>query len=200
MDLPHVMLTNLGAQRIAKAHGLAPLAGPTAEEIAKLDKIRSADSRAKRVYERYFSTVGAVAIDSEGDFAAGASTGGVRAMLPGRVGDTPIIGAGIYADNTFCAVSCTGTGEQIIRIGLAKELSMNIRSMPPRSAASFSLRRVLSIGGSAGIILVTGKDRPVIMHTTNYMASGFISKGKTVIGERFIVIRGNEYLPIKSIG
>jgi beta-aspartyl-peptidase (threonine type) len=125
--------------------------------------------------------------------------GGVRAMLPGRVGDTPIIGAGIYADNTLCAVSCTGTGEHIIRIGLAKELSMYIRSMPSRSAAAFSLRRVISIGGSAGIILVTGKDRPIIMHTTNYMASGFTSKGKSVIGERFIVIRGNEHLPIKSI-
>ncbi|MGO9950906.1 MAG: isoaspartyl peptidase/L-asparaginase family protein [Dissulfurispiraceae bacterium] len=176
MDLPHVMLTNLGAQRIALSHHLVPLKMPSAEEIAKLEKIVKTDTQARELYARYFSTVGAVARDCEGNVAAGASTGGVRAMLPGRVGDTPIIGAGVYAETSLGAVSCTGTGEHIIRISLAKELCMNIMNMPSRVAARRSLQRIVSIGGSAGIILILDKGGAVIMHTTKYMASGYIDK------------------------
>jgi beta-aspartyl-peptidase (threonine type) len=181
MDLPHVMLTNLGAQRIAMAHHLEPLERPSDEALAKLERIRRTDAIAGDIYERYFSTVGAVARDSEGNLAAGASTGGARAMLPGRVGDTPIIGAGVYADR-FGAVSCTGTGEQILRVGLAKEVCMNIRNMPSRAAARLSFKNIISIGGSAGIILITGKRGAVIMHTTDYMASGYIDKRGYTVG------------------
>jgi beta-aspartyl-peptidase (threonine type) len=106
-------------------------------------------------------------------------------MLPGRVGNSPIIGAGTYADNELGAVSCTGTGEQIIRIGLAKELCMNIRCESPRKAAELSLKRVVAMGGNAGVICVTAKGGAVIMHTTKYMAAGYINEGRTVIGEFF---------------
>jgi len=185
LDLPHVMLTNVGAGRIARAHHLARLRLPTEDEIARLNKIKKSDIEEMKLYRRYFSTVGAVARDLDGNLAAGTSTGGVRAMLPGRVGDSPIIGAGTYADNELGAVSCTGTGEQIIRIGLAKELCMNIRCESPRKAAKLSLKRVVAMGGNAGVICVTAKGGAVIMHTTKYMASGYIIKGKTVIGEFF---------------
>lgn len=184
MDLPHVMLTNLGARRIALAHHLEPLQAPSADAIAKLEKAGRTAPKTRELYERYFSTVGAAARDGEGNFAAGASTGGVRAMLPGRVGDTPVIGAGVYADKSG-AVSCTGTGEHIIRIGLAKEICMNIRNMPSLKAARASLRRIADIGGSAGIILLTGKGGAVILHTTKYMASGYIDKGGIVVRDGF---------------
>jgi beta-aspartyl-peptidase (threonine type) len=186
LDLPHVMLTNVGARRIACAHQLAALRLPSEDEIARLDKIRNSDIEEMKLYRRYFSTVGAVARDAEGNLAAGASTGGIRAMLPGRVGDTPIIGAGTYADNALGAVSCTGNGEQIIRIGLAKELCMNIRYESPRKAAKHSLERIVLIGGNAGVICVAAKGGAVIMHTTQYMASGYINKGRTFIGESFL--------------
>ncbi len=176
MDLPHVMLTNLGAHKIALAHHLEPLETPSAKIMAKLEKIRRTDTETGELYKRYFSTVGAVARDSERNVAAGASTGGIVAMLPGRVGDTPIIGAGVYADTRFGAVSCTGTGEHIIRMCLAKEICMNIRNMPPRAAARHSLKNIVSIGGNAGIILLTEDGGAVIMHTTPYMASGYVTK------------------------
>ena len=176
MDLPHVMLTNLGAHKIALAHHLEPLETPSGKIMAKLEKIRRTDTETGELYKRYFSTVGAVARDSERNVAAGASTGGVVAMLPGRVGDTPIIGAGVYADTRFGAISCTGTGEHIIRMSLAKEICMNIRNMPPRAAARLSLKNIVSIGGNAGIILLTEDGGAVIMHTTPYMASGYVTK------------------------
>ena len=183
MDLPHVMLTNLGAHKIALAHHLEPLETPSAEIMAKLQKIRRTDTETGKLYKRYFSTVGAVARDSERNVAAGASTGGVAAMLPGRVGDTPIIGAGVYADTRLGAISCTGTGEHIIRISLAKEICMNIRNMPSRAAARLSLKNIVSIGGNAGIILLTGKGSAVIMHTTPYMASGYVTKSGSFVWE-----------------
>lgn len=183
MDLPHVMLTNLGAHKIASAHHLEPLETPSAAIMAKLQKVRKTDTETAKLYKRYFSTVGAVARDSERNVAAGASTGGVVAMLPGRVGDTPIIGAGVYADTRLGAISCTGSGEHIIRISLAKEICMNIRNMPSRAAARLSLKNIVSIGGNAGIILITGSGGAVIMHTTPYMASGYITKRGSFVGE-----------------
>jgi beta-aspartyl-peptidase (threonine type) len=185
LDLPHVMLTNVGARRIARADQLATLGPPSEDEIAQLDRIRASDIEEVKLYRRYFSTVGAVARDAEGNLAAGASTGGIRAMLPGRVGDTPIIGAGTYADNTLGAVSCTGTGEHIVRLGLAKEVCMNIRHESLRRAAKHSLKRIVLMGGTAGVICVAAKGGAVILHTTQYMASGYINKGRTVIRDAF---------------
>lgn len=182
MDLPQVMLTNLGAQRIALKHHLEPLQAPSAEDIAKLKRISITDAKSSELYARYFSTVGAVARDSEGNVAAGSSTGGVTAMLPGRVGDTPIIGAGIYAEMGVGAVTCTGTGEHILRIGLAKEVCVNMRTMPPRAAARLSLQRVLTVGGCAGIILIRDRGGAAILHTTKYMAYGHVDKNGFAVG------------------
>ncbi len=93
-------------------------------------------------------------MDTNGDIAAGASTGGIPAMLPGRVGDTPVIGSGIYAENSLGAVSCTGAGEYIIRLSLAKEICMNLKTLTPHKASALSLKRLSKIGGEAGIILI----------------------------------------------
>ena len=180
MDMPHVMLTNTGARPIADANHLAPLGPPSKDEIARMNKIKKSDKQAVKLYRQYFSTVGAVARDREGNLAAGASTGGIRSMLPGRVGDTPIIGAGTYADNKLGAVTCTGTGEHIIRIGLAKEICLNMRHEAPRKAVLSSLKRIVSIGGTAGVICLPVKGGAVILHSTKYMASGYIDNGKIV--------------------
>ena len=99
MDLPHVMLTDRGARRIALAHKLPLLPEPGPEAYRKLERMKKINTSLLSLYQTYFSTVGAVALDGSGDLAAGSSTGGIPAMLPGRVGDTPVIGAGIFADN-----------------------------------------------------------------------------------------------------
>ena len=172
MGLPHVMLTNIGARRLAEVEGLAPLP----KRLRSTGKREGGTKEALALYEKYFSTVGAVALDSYGDLAAGASTGGISAMLPGRVGDTPVIGAGVYAENATGAVSCTGLGEAIIRLSLAKEICMGLKEATPRRAADCSLKRLLNIGGSGGVIVVTRQGRHAIMHTTKYMASGYAGK------------------------
>jgi beta-aspartyl-peptidase (threonine type) len=185
MDLPHVTLTDVGARRIAVAKNLPPLTETDERSLKKLENIREREKSIATVYERYFSTVGAVALDIHGNIAAGSSTGGIPAMLPGRVGDTPVIGAGIYAENSCGAVSCTGKGEAIIRLSLAKEICMNLRNMSPYRTARLSLRRLSRIGGDAGVILINHKGRSTIMHTTDYMASGYINKEGIVVKEGF---------------
>src|SRR4030043_69560 len=185
MDLPHVMLTNTGAKRIADTMKFDPLAEPDKKSFENLKKAMKREEALTEIYKQYFSTVGAVALDIHGDIAAGASTGGIPAMLPGRVGDTPVIGSGIYAENSLGAVSCTGAGEYIIRLSLAKEICMNLKTMPPHKASALSLKRLSKIGGEAGIILINNKGRFTITHTTEYMPSGYANKRGIVIKEGF---------------
>ncbi len=185
MDLPHVMFTNRGARNIADAKKLSPLPTPGSKVTGKLKNVKKNEKTFMELYKQYFSTVGAVALDTYGDLAAGASTGGIPAMLPGRVGDTPIIGAGVYAENSFGAVSCTGTGEYIIRLSLAKEICMNLGTMTPYRASLLSLKRLLKLGGKAGIILINNKRKFTIIHTTEYMVSGYATKNGIVIENGF---------------
>ena len=100
-------------------------------------------------------------------------------MLPGRVGDSPVIGAGTYAENATGAVSCTGAGEYILRRALAKETCMLMKTGTPASAARTALKTLLRIHGEAGLIALDRKGRFSIMHTTDYMASGF-AKGMRI--------------------
>jgi len=185
MDLPNVILTDAGAKKIADAHQLARLPQPDERALKKLKKIYGKEKKVRRIYEEYFSTVGAVALDGSGLFAAGSSTGGIHAMLPGRVGDTPIIGAGIYAENPIGAVACTGKGECILRLALAKEICMNLKEMTPLRAARQSLKRLLNIEGRAGVIVINKKGLFAILHSTTYLAAGHVSKKGLVIKERF---------------
>lgn len=177
MDTSHVLLTNIGACRIAK--GLPKLPKPSKESREKLKKLLRKDKQAVALYREYFSTVGAVALDAEGNIAAGTSTGGTYAMLPGRVGDSPIIGAGTYAENATGAVSCTGAGEYILRRALAKETCMLMEHMSPALAGRKALKGLLQIGGQAGLIVLDRHGRYALVHTTDYMASGY-AKGKEI--------------------
>jgi beta-aspartyl-peptidase (threonine type) len=178
LDTSHVLMTNRGAGRIAK--GLAPLPKPSKESREKLKKLLEKEHDILRLYRKYFSTVGAVALDAAGNAAAGTSTGGTYAMLPGRVGDSPIIGAGTYAENATGAVSCTGAGEFIIRRALAKETCMLMQKRTPASAGSNALKQLLKIGGQAGLIALDRLGRFTILHTTDYMGSGY-AKGKRIL-------------------
>lgn len=103
-------------------------------------------------------TVGAVAVDRQGNIAAGTSTGGLQGKMPGRVGDSPIIGAGTYASNQSCAVSATGTGEYFIRLGVAREICnlVQFRGMKVQQAVDTVIHQELeTLHGDGGVIALT---------------------------------------------
>lgn len=133
-------------------------------------------------------TVGAVALDKTGTVAAGASTGGIDLMLPGRVGDTPIIGCGVYADNQSGAVSMTGLGESIIRLAVAKAICDRLaRGTVPATAARLVLRNLVTrIKGTAGALVLVPDGRFAIAHVTSRMAAGWWDgQGEPTVGDRF---------------
>jgi L-asparaginase / beta-aspartyl-peptidase len=117
-----------------------------------------------------FGTVGAVARDVHGNVSAGTSTGGMQGKLPGRVGDSPIIGAGTYAANDACAVSATGVGEYFIRLSVAKEICglMKWKRMTTSAAADHVIRDEVAKlkGGEGGVIVLDQKSDPVWAYNT----------------------------------
>src|SRR5216110_982878 len=130
---------------------------------AFLRKIKEAEKHGGVGGKKFFisehdrhGTVGAVALDKNGNLAAATSTGGMANKLPGRIGDTPVIGAGTYANNQTCAVSCTGDGEYFVRAGVAHEVStlMECRGMKLQEAAQTALDAVRKLGGSGGLIAI----------------------------------------------
>lgn len=187
MESPHVLFTNAGAPFFGK--DLEPMPAVDKRSLRRLEQMKKNARFVCELYAGHFSTVGAVAIDANGNLAAGTSTGGSHAMLPGRVGDSPIIGAGTYADNKSGAVSCTGSGESILRLSLAKEICMNLKKAPPAGAVRPGLKRILQLSGQAGVIVIDSNGRFTIMHTTGYMASGFISPRVTTVLNRWRMVR-----------
>ena len=145
----HVLLAGSGAERFARKQGL---------QMAPISYFRTARRLAalKKSLKNYHGTVGAVALDADGNLAAATSTGGYTGKLPGRVGDSPLIGAGTYADNRACAVSGTGLGEAFIRAAVAYDVSARLRYMniSVAAAARAALKNVASLGGDGGLIAV----------------------------------------------
>ncbi len=125
-------------------------------------------------------TVGAVALDRHGNLAAGTSTGGLAGKLPGRVGDSPLIGAGTYADNATCAVSATGHGEFFIRAAVAHDVAalMAYRGLSLEQAADLVVRRKLvDFGGEGGLIAVDRKGRLAMPFNSEGMYRGYVREG-----------------------
>src|SRR5262249_43735967 len=119
-------------------------------------------------------TVGAVAIDRAGTIAAATSTGGRAGQLPGRVGDTPLIGCGTYADSTLAGVSCTGDGEATIRVVLARRALEILKTVEdPARAAEIAVDVLVEEGGGhGGLILLDWKGRTAFAHSTPFMPVG----------------------------
>ena len=129
-------------------------------------------------------TVGAVALDKDGNLAAATSTGGTTNKMPGRIGDTPVIGAGTYANNSTCAVSCTGDGEYFIRTAAAHEVSalMEHRGMKLQEATQTALDTVKQLGGTGGLIAIDKNGEIAMPFNTNGMYRGYVDpKGKFVV-------------------
>lgn len=145
----------------------------------------AAMTETERLPENRFGTVGAVALDKDGNLAAGTSTGGMTNKKYGRVGDAPIIGAGTYANNNSCAVSATGWGEFFIRLGVARDICalMEYRITPIQQAADQVIKQKLQkAGGDGGIIAMDKFGNMAISFNSEGMYRAYInSDGKPVV-------------------
>ena len=164
----HVLLVGPGADAFAAAEKV-PLVGP---EYFLSSRLRHTH-RPDELERQHFGTVGCVALDTAGNLAAGTSTGGTPQKLAGRVGDSPIIGAGTFADNGSCAVSGTGLGEEFIRNAVAYDIAaqMIYANKSPQSAVSEIMTQRLK-PGVGGVICVSHDGQIVLQHNTPGMSCG----------------------------
>lgn len=158
---PHVFLSGNGAEEFGRDHGIEtcdPDWFATPERWRQLQELKERKLGWFDVDLKY-GTVGAVACDAEGHVAAATSTGGLTGKRWGRVGDSPVIGAGTYADDRSCAVSATGAGEVFIRAGVAHEIGARMRftGESAQAAADAVIAEVGAMGGDGGVI-VAGAD------------------------------------------
>ena len=184
-DSPHVMLSGDGADIFSREQGLEqapPEYFATPERRRQLEEMKSNKLSWFDVDMKY-GTVGAVALDSEGHVAAATSTGGITGKRWGRIGDSPIIGAGTYADDRACAVSATGAGEYFIREGVAHEICarMRMKGDTAEVAADAVMAEVAELGGTGGVIVVSPQGEAAWSFNTPGMYRGKASaEGRTV--------------------
>lgn len=190
----HVFLIGQGAEDFAVSEGFAvtpPEYFATPARREALERMKANRLSALDV-DHKFGTVGAVALDQQGNLAAGTSTGGMTGKRWGRVGDAPLIGAGTYADNRACAVSATGWGEYFIRVGVAHEICARLRANVEARIALASddadagdisteevqyvadavMADVAQLGGDGGVILVTPEGHAIFSFNTTGMYRG----------------------------
>lgn len=199
----HVMMAGKGAEEFAAQAGCTivdPSYFFTEQRWRDLQKVKKEDSLkalqgkdSSRAYllkqpnnHNYkYGTVGAVALDKHGNLAAATSTGGMTNKRFGRIGDSPIIGAGTYANNATCAISCTGWGEYFIRLVMAKSVSdrMELAGMSLQDAADEMIMHELGeLGGDGGLIGVDKNGNIIMTFDTEGMYRGYIkSNGETAI-------------------
>jgi beta-aspartyl-peptidase (threonine type) len=176
----HVLLVGEGANNFAKSqnfrrfHGLA-----VKRELDRWKRLRSKYVRTMEFSEGGADTVGAVAMDINGNIAAGTSTGGVPFKLPGRVGDSSLIGCGLYADNNVGGVSATGHGEAIMRMTLSRVVCQYLeRGLNAQESAEKSIELLKrKINGRAGVIVLDKKGEIGVSYSTPKMARAFLIEG-----------------------
>ncbi len=177
----HVMLTDGGAEKFAKEQGLEivpPSYFYTKKRWDEFQRIHQMENDHKTDTAKGHGTVGAVALDSHGDLAAATSTGGMTNKMKGRIGDTPVIGAGTYANNNTCAVSCTGHGEYFIRNVVAYDVSarMEYKGQNLVEAAGDIVNvKLKSQGAEGGLIAVDINGNIAMPFNTALMFRGSIS-------------------------
>lgn len=193
MDVgPHVMLSGAGADEFIREQGLPT---ETQEYFETPERRRQLEElRAKKLgwfdVDLKYGTVGAVALDAEGHVAAATSTGGLTGKRWGRIGDSPIIGAGTYADDRSCAVSATGAGEFFIRVGVAHEICARVRMKGEKvvPAATAVMAEVKALGGDGGVIVLT----PDGQIGWSFNTPGMYRGGRDSTGRARVAIYGDE--------
>jgi beta-aspartyl-peptidase (threonine type) len=187
----HVLLASKGAEQFAREAGLE-IVDPSYfyterrwQELQKALAKEKADKTGALAYppKTHWGTVGAVALDEHGNLAAGTSTGGLTNKRHGRVGDSPIIGAGTYADNEGAAVSCTGVGEYFIRFAAAHDVDclMKYKGLPVQKAADAVINgRLKTAGGEGAMIGLDAKGNKAISSNTEGIFHAWVTEDGTV--------------------
>jgi beta-aspartyl-peptidase (threonine type) len=181
---PHVMLVGAGAEEFAKSQGVEMVPNEyfvTPVRKMQLERLLRGAVSTKENDLAAFGTVGAVALDSSGNLAAATSTGGMTGKRWGRVGDSPIIGAGTYANNASCAVSATGHGEYFIRTVVAHDICAQVEylKIPLPAASAAVLAKMKALGGNGGVIAIDPAGEVVLDFNSEGMFRGLAtSKGQ----------------------
>ncbi len=177
---PHVLLVGDGAEEFAKSQGI-PLVSPYYFYTEREWK-RYQDAERKNQTGDGHGTVGVVALDQAGNLAAGTSTGGTVLKMPGRVGDSPIIGAGTYANNDSCAVSATGTGEYFMRNVVASDICARVKYLHvslEQAANDVVMKELVAQHGDGGVIALDRQGNVATPFNTTDMLTGTVhSDGK----------------------
>ncbi len=180
---PHSLLCAAGAEAFAAAQKLEIVDKSyffTEERRRSLEKALK-----RRAFEASESlgTVGAAAYDKNGNLAAATSTGGLTAKMPGRVSDSSIAGAGTWAANNLCALSCTGTGDLFIRQATARDVAclMEYKKRPLKEATAEALARIKAAGGTGGIVALDAGGQVVMDYNTLGMSRGWIRNGEIFV-------------------
>ncbi|QEE39111.1 MULTISPECIES: isoaspartyl peptidase/L-asparaginase [unclassified Methylobacterium] len=191
----HVLIAGGGADAFAEGRGLEMVEPDFFSTDARRDQLHRAQAAGKVALDhdvasgpldetRKFGTIGAVALDRNGHLAAMTSTGGMTNKRPGRVGDSPLIGAGTYADDRTAAVSCTGTGEAFIRIAAAHDVCarMAYGGQDLETAARAVVHEALAaVGGRGGLIAVDAHGQVAMPFNTEGMYRGLVHPGETPV-------------------
>ena len=175
-ETPHVMFTSGGAEKLARDNNIEQV---EQSYFANPDRLKSL----KKAQENKKGTVGVVAIDKNRVITAGTSTGGMTNKAPGRVGDSPIIGAGTWVENNSCGVSATGHGEYFIRFSVAKEICVKARyqNKSIQQASTEVMNQLKEIGADGGVIVMDNKGNYAFAFNTPAMARAYKDASSEVI-------------------
>ena len=175
-ETPHVMFTSSGAEKLAKDNNIERV---EQSYFANPDRLKSL----KKAQENKKGTVGVVAIDKNRVITAGTSTGGMTNKAPGRVGDSPIIGAGTWVENNSCGVSATGHGEYFIRFSVAKEICVKARyqNKSIQQASTEVMNQLKEIGADGGVIVMDSQGNYAFAFNTPAMARAYKDASSEVI-------------------
>jgi beta-aspartyl-peptidase (threonine type) len=189
---PHVYFVGEGAERFAQEQGMTLCRNEELVIEREVQRLKEAQLRAAAGHpdttfagaESSHDTVGATALDMHGNIAAGTSTGGTLNKAPGRVGDSSLIGCGCYADNQSVAASCTGWGEPIMKLVLAKRAADRVREgRSPEAACAEAITYMKArLNGHGGMILLDAQGRIGISHNTPRMAWAYKNINKEASG------------------
>ncbi|WP_395377457.1 isoaspartyl peptidase/L-asparaginase family protein [Marinicella sp. W31] len=185
LNSPHVMLSGAGADSFAKEQQLELVENDYFDTESRYESWQEVDAKQQKAgasaddvlaAEFKFGTVGAVAIDANGNIAAGTSTGGMTYKAYGRIGDSPVIGSGTYADNRSCGISATGHGEYFIRYAVAHNICSRVRwanASLTEAANAVIHDELLNAGGSGGVIGLDAAGKPIMIFNTKGMYRGY---------------------------
>ncbi len=174
---PHVMLAGAGAEAFARAQGVPMMPQEYFITERRREQLRKAKAMGGLLPAEKHGTVGAVALDAQGHLAAGTSTGGTTNKMPGRIGDSPIIGAGTYADDRSCAVSATGHGELFIRNVVAYDIGARMLyrgESLAHAADEVVMKKLPPQDGSGGVIAVDREGNVTMPFNTEGMYRGWV--------------------------